>query len=143
MYQHILVALDFSRESGKVATKAKQLAELTGARLSLVHVVEYHNLAYASEFPVPEVMDLEQRMIDLAKTSLEKMAAQYGLQDASQHIESGPPKYAIRDLAQRLGVDLVLLGSHGRHGLQLLLGSTANGVLHLAPCDVLAVRVHD
>ncbi|MCP4009678.1 MAG: universal stress protein, partial [Proteobacteria bacterium] len=35
------------------------------------------------------------------------------------------------------------LGSHGRHGLGLLLGSTANGVLHLAQCDVLAVRVRD
>jgi universal stress protein A len=38
-------------------------------------------------------------------------------------------------------VDLVVVGSYGRHGLQLLLGSTANGVLHLAACDVLAVRV--
>jgi universal stress protein A len=38
-------------------------------------------------------------------------------------------------------MDLVVVGSHGRHGLSLLLGSTANGVLHGAGCDVLAVRV--
>ena len=37
--------------------------------------------------------------------------------------------------------DLIVVGSHGRHGLALLLGSTASGVLHGAPCDVLAVRV--
>jgi universal stress protein A len=44
-------------------------------------------------------------------------------------------------IAKERGVDLIVVGSHGRHGLQLLLGSTANGVLHLAECDVLAVRV--
>jgi len=39
--------------------------------------------------------------------------------------------------------DLVIVGSHGRHGVRLLLGSTANAVLHGAECDVLAVRVQD
>ena len=43
----------------------------------------------------------------------------------------------------RLQADLIVLGSHGRHGLALLLGSTANGVLHHAKCDVLAVRLKD
>jgi universal stress protein A len=44
-------------------------------------------------------------------------------------------------MAVERGADLIVIGSHGRHGLQLLLGSTANGVLHLSECDVLAVRV--
>ena len=43
--------------------------------------------------------------------------------------------------AREQGADLIIVGSHGRHGLALLLGSTANGVLHGASCDVLAVRV--
>ena len=42
---------------------------------------------------------------------------------------------------KRKGADVIVVGSHGRHGLALLLGSTANGVLHGATCDVLAVRV--
>ena len=44
-------------------------------------------------------------------------------------------------MAEELGTDLIVVGSHGRHGLALLMGSTANGVLHGANCDVLAVRV--
>ncbi|WP_313899138.1 universal stress protein [Leclercia adecarboxylata] len=44
-------------------------------------------------------------------------------------------------LAKKQGCDLIVVGSHGRHGLALLLGSTANDILHGAPCDVLAVRL--
>jgi universal stress protein A len=42
-----------------------------------------------------------------------------------------------------LNVDLIVVGSHGRHGLQLILGSTANAVLHHASVDVIAVRVKE
>jgi universal stress protein A len=44
-------------------------------------------------------------------------------------------------MAEELDADLIVLGTHGRHGLGLMLGSTANAVLHGAPCDVLAVKV--
>lgn len=44
-------------------------------------------------------------------------------------------------LAKEQRCDLIVVGSHGRHGLALLLGSTANDILHGAPCDVLAVRL--
>lgn len=44
-------------------------------------------------------------------------------------------------MAEEQKADLIVIGSHGRHGLGRLLGSTANGVLQGAPCDVLAVRI--
>ena len=47
----------------------------------------------------------------------------------------------IHSKAEEIGADLIVVGSHGRYGLALLMGSTANGVLHGATCDVLAVRV--
>jgi universal stress protein A len=53
----------------------------------------------------------------------------------------GAPAHEIRAAAEEVGADLIVLGTHGRHGLGLLLGSTANGVLHGATSDVLAVRV--
>ena len=53
----------------------------------------------------------------------------------------GRPESELQRAAEAKGADVIVVGSHGRHGLALLLGSTANGVLHGATCDVLAVRV--
>jgi universal stress protein A len=58
-------------------------------------------------------------------------------------VVQGNTRREILRVAEENGVDLIVLGSHGRQGIQLLLGSTANAVLHGAPCDVLAVRVKD
>jgi universal stress protein A len=56
-------------------------------------------------------------------------------------VKIGNPAHEIRDAATELEADLIVVGTHGRHGLGLLLGSTANAVLHGVGCDVLAVRV--
>jgi universal stress protein A len=53
----------------------------------------------------------------------------------------GQPRQEIHGLAKEQHCDLIVVGSHGRHGLALLLGSTANDILHGASCDVLAVRL--
>ncbi|BBI51861.1 hypothetical protein HORIV_42820 [Vreelandella olivaria] len=53
----------------------------------------------------------------------------------------GMPDTEIHRFAEEHDVDLIVVGSHGRHGFALLLGSTSTGVLHGAQCDVLAVRV--
>jgi universal stress protein A len=53
----------------------------------------------------------------------------------------GKPAAEIKLLAEELKAGLIVIGSHGRHGLGMILGSTANGVLHGASCDVLAVRI--
>ena len=58
------------------------------------------------------------------------------------HALLGHPATAITDLARKLDSDLLVIGSHGRHGLRALLGSTANAVLQSAPCDTLLVNVN-
>ena len=55
----------------------------------------------------------------------------------------GVPGQEIVRIAEQEQVDLIIVGSHGRHGLALLLGSTANSVLHHATCDVMAIRLQD
>ena len=75
------------------------------------------------------------RFIDWAENLFEK-GMECGVYIVVGHLVSEVIKAADKEEA-----DLIVIGSHGRHGLQLLLGSTANGVLHLAKCDVLAVRV--
>jgi nucleotide-binding universal stress UspA family protein len=75
------------------------------------------------------------------RTHLAELATRLSVGEAPCFVELGAPQHEIVRVAKEQGVDLIVVGSHGRHGLQLLLGSTANGVLHLAACDVLAVRV--
>jgi len=140
-YQRILVAVDFSKEFESVLAKAIEQQQLTGARLLLVHVVEYTGAMYTGEIPLPEDLDLDQRLAKQAEEKLQAMIEQHDLQNAGYQVEIGTPKREIVRVAEEHSADLIIIGSHGRHGLQLLLGSTANGVLHQATCDVLAVRV--
>ncbi|HHH40296.1 MAG TPA: universal stress protein [Sedimenticola sp.] len=140
-YKHILLAVDFSPENRKVIGKAQELARKDGAEITLIHVVEYTSAMYAGDIPLPEDLALDQRLAEQAADKLAALAKEYGMESAERRVEIGVPKREIVRVAQEIGADLICIGSHGRHGLQLLLGSTANGVLHMAKCDVLAVRV--
>ncbi|HEB97112.1 MAG TPA: universal stress protein [Sedimenticola thiotaurini] len=140
-YRHILLTVDFSDDSDQVIGKALDMARRNGARLSLIHVVEYTSSMYAGDIPLPEDLDLDRRLAEQAVDKLRQLAQDHGISEAKQLVEIGVPKREIVRVAEEIGADLIVIGSHGRHGLQLLLGSTANGVLHQAPCDVLAVRI--
>jgi len=140
-YQRILVAVDFSEEGRHVIERALQLARQDDAQVGFVHVVEYTSSMYAGDIPLPEDLDLDQRLADQAREKLQDLSGQYSIPGTAQRVEIGTPAREIVRVAEETGSDLIVIGSHGRHGLQLLLGSTANGVLHQAKCDVLAVRV--
>ena len=140
-YQHILLAVDFSEDSAMVTRKALDMAHTSNAKLSLIHVVEYTSSMYAGDIPLPEDLDLDRRLTDQAVEKLAELVSSNHIQNAERRVEIGVPKHEIVRVAEEVGADLIIVGSHGRHGLQLLLGSTANGVLHQAKCDVLAVRV--
>ena len=60
---------------------------------------------------------------------------------ALTHIKTGRPAVEIKALAEEIEADLIVIGTHGQSGLGLLLGSTANGVLHGVSCDVLTIRI--
>jgi universal stress protein A len=140
-YQHLLVAVDFSSETEYVVDRAVELASKQGAKLSFIHVVEYTGYLYPPDTPLPFDVDLEQQFVDTATKNLGALAEGRGLPDAARYVEVGSPMQEIVRIAQTLDADLIVIGSHGRHGLQRILGSTASGVLHTSTCDVLAVRV--
>lgn len=140
-YRNVLVAVDFSEESNALVRKALEIAARNQASLSLLHVVEYTSSMYAGDIPLPEDLNLDRDLADQATLKLKALAEENGIPDAAQFVEIGIPKREIVRLAEERAADLIIVGSHGRHGLQLLLGSTANGVLHQAKCNVLAVRV--
>lgn len=145
-YQHVLFATDFSDDAMQVGERAKDIAQRCGARLSMIHVVEDINISLSGGYellPVlPEVPD--EALLQESRTLLGELAQRLGLEDAEKSVVSAlSTKEGILGAAKDHGVDLIVVGSHGRHGLALLLGSTANAVLHGAPCDVLAVRIRD
>ncbi|WP_373079407.1 universal stress protein [Zhongshania sp.] len=139
-YGRILAAIDLSEEANGVLERAAGMAKHHGAELHLLHVVEPLSLAYGGDIPM-DFSEVQLQLEKQAEDALDKFAKQLNLPKERCHLLSGRPDSQIHELAKTLEVDLVIVGSHGRKGLALLLGSTANGVLHGANCDVLAVRV--
>jgi len=138
----ILVAVDFSEPSQTALDAALQLAKATGARLTLFH---------AFELPIPAVTPYE---VAIPTTYLEESrnaaqdqlavavarAAEAGV-EAESRLAEGPAAQAISAAAEELGVDLVVVGTHGHTGLKhLFLGSVAERTLRYSPCSVLTVK---
>ncbi len=144
LYRHILLAADFSEHGKTVSAKAKRLAEQNQARLSLIHVVDYLPVTDATYGPIiPFDVDLTEELTKIAEQRLADLGQELGVDKQHQWLEIGSPKLEIVRMAEENQVDLIVVGSHGRHGLAVLLGSTASGVIHHAQCDVLAVRFKD
>ncbi|WP_068826342.1 universal stress protein [Pseudomonas sp. BMS12] len=140
-YQHILIAVDLTDECHPVVERALAIAASSGAKASLVHIVEPMAMAFGGDVPMDLSM-LQQQQFDQARERLDSFAGKYAeLGSEQRHLAYGQPRQEIHRLAEEQACDLIVVGSHGRHGLALLLGSTANDVLHGAPCDVLAVRL--
>lgn len=143
-YNNILLAVDFSEDDHYVAQKAKHLAEKLEAELSIIHVLDnipMPDTAYGTVIPLNTPTSYAS--LEVEKNNLVKIANQLGVKPTHRCLVWGEPKQEIARFAEQYQIDLIIVGSHGRHGLALLLGSTANGVLHHAKCDVLAIRLRD
>lgn len=138
MYKRVLFATDFDDVGLSAAAKAKKIADENNAELYLVHIVEpipaYAYPGFAG-FAEVEVSIREQ-----AEKELSTLAKKLGVDGAHCLIEFGSTKNEILRVAKDKNVDLIVTGSHGKHGLALLLGSTASAIMHHADCDVLIVR---
>jgi universal stress protein A len=142
VYRRIILAVDLTEESSQVAKRAEALAQTYDAELHIVHVIEPLSLAYGGDIPM-DLSSVQEQIHDQAKSHLAEFAATLQVPAERQYLIFGRPESEIQRTAEANGADIIVVGSHGRHGLALLLGSTANGVLHGAYCDVLAVRVGD
>lgn len=141
-YKHILIAVDLTDEGKQVVARAADIAQPQGSQLSLVHAIEPLSYAYGGDIPM-DLTSIQEEIEQQAKLKLAALAATLDIPKERQHIVYGRPEVEIHKLSKKQEVDLVVIGSHGRHGFALLLGSTANAVLHGASCDILAVRVKD
>lgn len=140
IYNRLLVAIDLTEEAPQVLDKAMDISRAYGAEVVLVHVVEPVGYAYGGDIPM-DLTELQDQLDKAAKDQLHRYGEQHGIRPENQLVLVGRPESEIHRLSEEREADLIVVGSHGRKGFQLLLGSTANGVLHGAICDVLAVRI--
>lgn len=143
MYTRILVAVDLSESSAPILEKAKSVADRFGASLRLLHVIEYipiDPMEPLGDAMLPAV-EIEQGLMKSAEQQLAELAEQHELSAAPRSVECGSIKGEIVRVAAEQDCELVVLGSHERHGLGILVNATEDAVLHKAQCDVLAVRI--
>ena len=142
-YKKILLALSLGSTTYQLLIKkAKELMVEGGVELYLVHAVE-HITSYGFAYGISAGVDVEDILLEEAKESMKEVASSLNVPLDHQIVKVSPAKFLILDQAESLGVDLILLSSHGWNGIQLFLGSTANAVLHGAKCDVLVVRLKE
>ncbi len=145
MYQKVLMALDFHGDNDQIIEKGKKLAEDNGAEILLLHVNEPLAMAYSIDGMGfgDQIVSLESSIRNESLAKMNRIADQLDVKADNRLVRNGNPSSEIHDVVKTLGVDLIVMGTHGQSGLQLLLGSTANSVLHGVSCDVMTVRISD
>lgn len=138
----ILVGLDASPRAKDVLDTAMNLAKKTGGKLVLFRAVGIP-LGLPPEAYAMSPDSLENLLEREAKEYLDKLAAEApeGVIESAL-VHAGTPWRSICAAARELGVDLIVIGSHGYQGLDRLIGTTASKVVNHAECSVLVVRSH-
>ncbi|RYZ82752.1 MAG: universal stress protein [Moraxellaceae bacterium] len=140
LYHHILVGLDLTEETPQVLAKAVHFARSCNAQLSIAHVLEPITFTYGGDMPL-DISEMQAQQVQRAEQDLQELLKNIDYPVAQEHVLVGQPASELHYLAEQQDADLIIVGSHGRKGFALLLGSTPNSVLHGATCDVLAVYV--
>jgi universal stress protein A len=139
-YQKILVALELnSKIDANLLRQAEMLAKLFNAEITVVHAIEF--VSGYGAYGVSLGTELEEVLMKEAKKEMVEIGKKFNIPEHRQVVKFGSAKFVVLEEAERNKADLIVLGSHGRQGIRMLLGSTANAVLHGAKCDVLAVRL--
>lgn len=137
-YERIVIAVDVLARNAEVVF-ARADAVAGGASATALHVVEEGHLAFGDQLGIAGIADLHEAVRSESARRLGALCAASGV---DRHVlRSGRAADEIRGFAKESAADLVVMGAHGRRGWQLLLGSTANAVLHGTPCDVLCAHV--
>jgi universal stress protein A len=143
MYNTVIVAIDLSEESQKVVNAALNLVNKEQSKLVLVHAVEPIPVVWGMETYTLDPVDLQQQILDHANSLLTDLAEKAGIDKSNIRTVLGTTALEIRNIASELGADAIVIGGHGHSGWKVMLGTTANKILHGATCDVLTVHVGD
>ncbi|MEM1417395.1 MAG: universal stress protein [Myxococcota bacterium] len=136
----ILCAVDFSGSADAAIEHAARLCRRLGGELHLVNAPPLPMVAFPEAGVVSAPYEAAE-VVAAARENLGALAGHHPDLDVVPHVRLGPPSDVVLELIDELDVDYVVLGTHGRTGLQhLLLGSVAEQVVRRAPVPVLTVR---
>ncbi|MDA8381812.1 MAG: universal stress protein [Betaproteobacteria bacterium] len=146
MFKHILVPVDGSPTADKALALASGLAKEQGAALRIVHVVDESMIALGAQGWIPDydsvrgaLREAGNRLLERAKRDAEKLGVVP--ESALLEVAIGRLATVIAEDAAHSGADLIVMGTHGRRGVdRLFLGSVADGVVRTASMPVLLVR---
>ena len=141
-FKTIIVPVDFSPESRAALDQAVEIAKQSGGNLHLVH-------AYQIIVPTPPMMGagIPADLMETVRTAAGQQLAEWVEQmesagvTAQGHLSPASPSVAIEALADEVSADLIVMGTRGLSGLKhVMLGSTAERTVRIAPCPVLTVK---
>lgn len=148
-YRRVLIAVDGSDDAEQVLQAAVALQHRQNESFHVVTVIPpildgvsgMSGASFASSWPLQDMQATLGREITDA---VRERMARFGIPPERLTVRHGRPAAEVRACAEDLEADLIVIGSHGRGGLAgVMLGSTANAVLHGAKCDVMTVRIRD
>lgn len=144
MFKQILLASDGSEASAHAARMAIDLARVHGAALTLIYVVDpypYLGIGEANPMGFQAYMSAAQEIATRVFAQVGELATQAGVKLKTELIENVQAHKGIIETADAAGADLVVLGSHGRSGIErLVLGSVASKVVAQSTRPVLVTR---
>jgi len=139
MYTRILVPVENRKTDQTILRHIRQLAKLTGAKLTLVHVADGWAARNFEQFELQESEEMKQDRQYLAELSRELEAEGY---EVNAILALGDPATEIIKLARTEPIDLIAMSTHGHRLVgDLLLGSTADKVRHQVDVPVLLLKV--
>ena len=143
-FTRILVPTDFSAPSNAALTLAKRMAAMSGASLHLLHVLDDTLTTAAATVGVyAPTAELRERWLEGAQTLLSTQLTSEEQETfrSTEVVMFGTPARTIVEHAKATGIDLIVMGTHGRGAVEhILMGSVAERVVRSAACPVLTVR---
>jgi len=131
MYKTILCAIEATKEGREVLSKASQLSKLCNSKLIVIHVIPYTLLP----------KDYQKELKEDISPKIEKITDLFDIAKNNRIVKVGKPYSHICALAEKKKADLIVIGTHSKKGINSLIGSTANGVINHAKCDISLVKI--
>ena len=140
-YRKVLLALELDKSvDSSPIHHALEIVEACESELYVIHVIE-HMGSYGAAYGVAAGADIESIIYAKARDAMNEVCNTLPLEEDHLILKQGGSAYTILDEAERVGADLIVVGSHEINGVRLIIGSTADCIVTKAKCDVLAVKV--